>query len=177
MLVLNGSLQLHGANGVEVRRRPNSLIRRVKAAWDGGRAKTISGKVELLMIALLAVATASLCWATIGPLGPVGNWQAPTSSPAPQSAALLSTFDAFFRLDRSRNSVITITPLDIRVHGIREDLASGRGSAIIGTPDGRQRSVMMGEEIMPGVTLKFVESDVVTISRNGKEEQVFLEHD
>ena len=40
-----------------------------------------------------------------------------------------------------------------RFYGIRQDQASGRGAAIIATPDGLQRSFAVGEEIVPGVTL------------------------
>ena len=58
---------------------------------------------------------------------------------------------------------------------MREDRATGRGSAIIALPDGTQSSYGVGEEIMPGVTLTAVAADGVTISRNGVMEQLFLD--
>ena len=60
-----------------------------------------------------------------------------------------------------------VTSLNLKLYGVREDRATGRGSAIIALPDGRQMSFAVGEEVMPGVTLTAVGFDNVTISRNG----------
>ena len=70
---------------------------------------------------------------------------------------------------------MTVTALDLKLFGIRSDQASGRGSAIIATPDGRQQSYAVGEEILPGVTLDAVAFDNVTILRGGAREQIFLD--
>jgi general secretion pathway protein C len=69
---------------------------------------------------------------------------------------------------------VVVTSLPLTLHGVREDRATGRGSAIIATPDGQQNSIGVGEEIMPGVTLTGVGPDSVTISRGGVAEQLFL---
>jgi general secretion pathway protein C len=58
---------------------------------------------------------------------------------------------------------------------VRLNQAIGRGSAIIETPDGLQSSFATGDEIMPGVTLKSVTFDGAIISRNGVDEQIFLD--
>jgi general secretion pathway protein C len=58
---------------------------------------------------------------------------------------------------------------------VHEDRATGRGSAIIQLPDGRQLSFAVGEELLPGVTLAGVGFDNVTISRGGAQEQLFLD--
>ena len=68
-----------------------------------------------------------------------------------------------------------VTALDLKLYGVREDRATGRGSAIIALPDGRQISFAVGEEIMPGVALTAVGFDNVTISRGGALEQIFLD--
>ena len=68
-----------------------------------------------------------------------------------------------------------VTSLNLTLFGIREDRASGRGSAIVATPDGVQRSYMVGEEIMPGVRLAGVEFDSITIDRGGTSEQLYLD--
>ena len=68
-----------------------------------------------------------------------------------------------------------VTSLNLKLYGVREDRATGRGSAIIALPDGRQLSFAVGEEIMPGVTLTAVGFDNVTISRGGTAEQIFLD--
>ncbi len=52
---------------------------------------------------------------------------------------------------------------------------SGLGSAIIAGPDGVQNSFAVGDEILPGVLLKGVAFDHVTIDRGGAEEQIFLD--
>jgi general secretion pathway protein C len=68
-----------------------------------------------------------------------------------------------------------VTSLNLKLFGVREDRASGRGSAIIGTQDGQQRSFAVGEEIIPGVTLTAVGFDNITVSRGGTAEQLFLD--
>lgn len=52
----------------------------------------------------------------------------------------------------------------MRLYGLRSDGAGG-GSAIIGLADGRQVSVGVGEEVEPGLVLRGVGADHVTLAR------------
>jgi general secretion pathway protein C len=52
----------------------------------------------------------------------------------------------------------------MRLYGLRSD-GSGGGSAIIGLADGRQVSVGVGEEVEPGLILRDVGPDYVTLAR------------
>lgn len=52
----------------------------------------------------------------------------------------------------------------MRLYGLRSDGAGG-GSAIIGLADGRQVSVGVGEEVEPGLVLRGVGPDHVTLAR------------
>jgi general secretion pathway protein C len=52
----------------------------------------------------------------------------------------------------------------MRLYGLRSD-GSGGGSAIIGLADGRQVSVGVGEEVEPGLVLRGVGPDYVTLAR------------
>lgn len=131
--------------------------------------------LELLLLSLLAIQAARLVWALVTPVGPLGEWRAQGERPpVPGGAALLSSFDPFFRLTADSGPAL-VTSLALTLYGVREDRASGRGSAIIATPDGKQRSFAVGEEIVPGVTLKAVGFDNVTIARNGADEQLFMD--
>ena len=138
---------------------------------------TVYSVAELLLLVLVAVQCARLFWALLTPLGPVGEYRALSAAvPIAQSASTLATFDPFFRqAPGSAASPVVVTALDIRLYGTREDRATGRGSAIIGTPDGRQISYMVGEEILPGVVLTAVAFDHVTVTRGGAAEQLFLD--
>ncbi len=131
---------------------------------------------ELALLSLLAIQCARLVWTALTPVGPVGDWRAAdTLRPLPQaSVELLGSFDPFFRMAAASGPAV-VTALEIKLFGVREDRATGRGSAIVGTPDGVQKSYAVGEEIMPGVTLTAVRFDGVTITRNGAEEQVYLD--
>jgi general secretion pathway protein C len=141
-----------------------------------GRARGVNGwtLLELGLLALIALQCARLIWTALTPVGPLGDWRggAPgTNAAAPE---LLGGFDPFFRLSGSAGPV-TVTSLNLKLFGIRQDQASGRGSAIIAGSDGQQRSIAVGEEIEPGVTLKAVDFDSVTISRGGADEQLFMD--
>lgn len=138
------------------------------------RRPSLYSLAELTLIALIAVQLARLFWLLVTPLGPVGDWRPPALLAAPQATARLGDFDPFFRL-AGAGGPVAVTGLNLRLYGVREDQATGRGSAIIALPDGTQSSYGVGEEIMPGVTLAAVASDNVTISRNGVMEQLFLD--
>ena len=138
---------------------------------------TVYSVLELILLSLLALQCARLVWTLVTPMGPVGDWKAGSAlrAVAPTSTAILGTFDPFFRLSGESAGPVTVTSLNLKLFGVREDRASGRGSAIIGTPDGQQRSFAVGEEIVPGVTLAAVAADSVTVSRGGTPEQLFLD--
>ena len=133
---------------------------------------TVYSAVELLLLALIAVQAARLVWILVTPVGPVGEWR-PAGAFAPAGDSALTDFDPFFRLSAGGPAVVTA--LNLKLYGVREDRATGHGSAIIALPDGAQRSFGVGEEIMVGVTLAEVGFDNVTISRNGVREQIFLD--
>jgi general secretion pathway protein C len=141
-----------------------------------GRARGVNGwtALELALLALVAFQLARLIWTALTPVGPLGDWRGEAAPRSTGAATLLGGFDPFFRLGGGAGPV-TVTSLNLKLFGIRQDQASGRGSAIIAGSDGEQRSVAVGEEIEPGVTLKAVDFDSVTISRGGADEQLFMD--
>ena len=149
--------------------RARRLLRRVPRS-------TVFSAFELVLLSLLAVQSARLVWTIVTPVDPIGEWRTATAlRPAlPGAAALLGSFDPFFRLSGEAGPMV-VTSLNLKLFGVREDRASGRGSAIIGTPDGQQRSFAVGDEIVPGVRLVAVTFDGVTIDRGGVSEQLFLD--
>lgn len=79
---------------------------------------------------------------------------------------VLSRFDAFFHTG-ARSSLAEITNAgseQLRLFGVRAG-AGGGGSAILGLPDGTQLSVGVGEEVLPGLVLRAVAQDHVTVAR------------
>ncbi|HYN45126.1 MAG TPA: type II secretion system protein N [Allosphingosinicella sp.] len=135
---------------------------------------TVYSAAELALLVLIAVQSARLIWVLLAPLGPVGEWRAASALVAPGDGSVLTGFDPFFRLSAGAGPAV-VTSLNLKLYGVREDRATGRGSAIIALPDGRQMSFAVGEEIMPGVALTQVGFDNVTISRGGALEQIFLD--
>lgn len=129
---------------------------------------------ELAVVALLASQVARLVWTVAVPAGPVGAWAAPARAAAVADPALLGSFDPFFR-QAGDDEEATVSSLALTLLGTRVDTVSGRGSAIIATPDGTQASFLVGETIMPGVRLRSVEFDGVTIDRGGASERLMLD--
>jgi len=129
---------------------------------------------DIVLIVALGAAAVSLLWAVLRPYGPVGPWQGGVGvTLAAADPALLTRFDPFFRSAPAAGTAVTSLPL--KLFGTRTDQAMGRGSAIIATPDGLQNSFGIGDEIVPGVKLKSVAFDSVTIDRVGTVEQLFLD--
>jgi general secretion pathway protein C len=138
---------------------------------------TVYSLLELLLLVLIAVQCAGLFWAVLTPIGPVGEWKAlDLMRAAPPPGPRRGDFDPFFRqAPGAAQAPVVVTALDIRLHGITANRATGGGSAIIGTANGQQRVYQVGEEIMPGVVLTGVAFDHITISRGGAAEQLYLD--
>ncbi len=130
-----------------------------------------------LLALLLSFQSARLLWAIVTPVGPVGNWRAPSVNIVPSSAriALFSGFDPFFRNDAVAAGADNVTSLNLKLFGIRANESSGGGSAIIAGEDGIQNSFAVGEEIAPGVTLDSVAFDHVILSRGGVKESLYID--
>ncbi|MEG3166694.1 MULTISPECIES: type II secretion system protein N [Sphingomonas] len=131
--------------------------------------------VELALLAGLAVQCARLAWTVVTPITPLGDWRPAVPMVVGSPADILRDFDPFFRSDASGGAPTTVTSLQLTLFGTRLDEAMGRSSAIIAGPDGVQQSVGIGDEIQPGVRLKAVAFDHVTIDRGGADEDLFLD--
>lgn len=130
---------------------------------------------ELALMAVLAVQGARLLWVIVTPVAPLGEWRPLAPAIAGSPAAILEGFDPFFRLQGQQGAPAAVTNLQLTLFGTRIDEASGRGSSILAGPDGVQRSVSVGEEIQPGVRLKAVAFDHITIDRGGATEDLYLD--
>lgn len=129
---------------------------------------------ELALLALLAVQCARLTWTIATPVAPLGDWRPAGPAIPGDPEGVLRGFDAFFRISGTQ-APAAVTSLNVKLFGIRIDEAMGRGSAIVAGADGVQKSVSVGEEIAPGVKLKAVAFDHVTIERGGAAEDLFLD--
>lgn len=130
-----------------------------------------------LLALMLSFQAARLLWAIVTPVGPVGNWRAPSVNIVPSSAriGLFSGFDPFFRNDAVTAGTDNVTSLNLKLFGIRSNESSGGGSAIIAGEDGIQNSFAVGEEVAPGVTLDSVAFDHVILSRGGVKESLYID--
>ena len=120
-----------------------------------------------LLLVLIAVQAARLLWILVDAgrpgrrLAGLGRARRARRRCQPRRASIPSS------ASRATAGPAVVTSLNLKLYGVREDRATGRGSAIIALPDGRQLSFAVGEEIMPGVALAAVGFDNVTIDRGG----------
>src|SRR3569623_1162978 len=122
---------------------------------------------EIVLLAVLAVQCARLVWLVVTPTTPLGDWRPAAPGFAGSPSAMLRDFDPFFRLSGGDDRPGVVTSLQLTLFGTRVDEAMGGGSAIIAGPDNVQKSVAVGQEIMPGVQLKAVAFVHVTLVRGG----------
>lgn len=148
--------------------RARRLLRRVPVV-------TIYSLAELVLLAGLASQVARLLWTLATPVGPLGDWRPATPVVAGLPADALASFDPFFRLEADAGGPATVTSLQLTLFGTRIDEAQGGGSAIVAGPDGVQKSVAVSEELAPGVRLKAVAFDHVTLDRSGAMEDLFID--
>lgn len=133
--------------------------------------------LEWLLVALLVVQLVRLVWTMATPVGPLGDWngKAATILSPDARARLFRSFDPFYPAPVATTGTQTVTSLSLSLFGVRVNEGSGLGSAIISGADGVQQSYAVGDEIMPGVTLKSVAFDHVVIDHNGVVESLYLD--
>ncbi|MCR9129415.1 MAG: PDZ domain-containing protein [Alphaproteobacteria bacterium] len=133
--------------------------------------------VEIGLVALLAwIAAQALWFAVYGTDALDLTVEAPAGAADPVQAGLDRTgvatglFDALDGAVRVAEAVPE-TRLNMTLRGVRSGV---NGSAVIETPNQGQRSIPVGGEIAPGVTLVAVEDERVIINRSGARESLFL---
>lgn len=132
--------------------------------------------VELLLLAGLAVQCARLMWVIVTPVSPLGAWVPAGPTIPVDPAGVLGSVDPFYRVSGAQaQGPAVVTSLQLTLFGTRMDDAQARGAAILAGPDGLQRSVSVGEEVAPGVVLRGVAFDHVTLERGGAREDLFLD--
>lgn len=147
--------------------RTRAMVRRLPA----GSVYTVP---EFVLLAALAIQCARLAWVIATPVSPLGEWRPAEPVVPGDPVGLLRGFDAFFGGEEQAGPA-PVTALALSLYGTRIDEATGRSSAIVAGADKIQRSVSVGEEIAPGVRLKAVAFDHITIERGGVAEDLFLD--
>ena len=131
------------------------------------RPDRVRAGVELALALVLAVQLGRLILIAVEPAGQAAT-NTPPAALKPVDYAVFQRFDAFFRTG-GQSSLAEASAAgsgQMRLYGLRSDGAGG-GSAIIGLADGRQVSVGVGEEVEPGLVLRGVGADHVTLARGG----------
>lgn len=113
---------------------------------------------------ILLVQVGRLVWLFVAPAPLLPTASATPAKPV--DMGVLTRFDAFFRTGApsSLAGASGAEASQLRLFGVRAG-GEGGGSAIIGLADGRQLSVGVGEEVEPGLILREVGPDFVTLAR------------
>lgn len=143
-----------------------------------GRAWLTPRLVELAYIALLGVLLVRLVWLLVTPLPqPEIETRSPAAAPERADLSVFSRFDPFGGTPGAEEAVPDYadaqeTTLDLRLVGTT--VGGSITTATIETPNGRQRTVPLGEEILSGVVLRDVLPEQAILSRNGVTETLTL---
>jgi general secretion pathway protein C len=120
--------------------------------------------VEAALGLILLIQVGRLVWLFLAPAPAVQMAEAAPAQPV--DMGVLTRFDAFFRTGAASSlaGASGAEASQLRLFGVRAG-GEGGGSAIIGLADGRQLSVGVGEEVEPGLVLRGVGPDFVTLAR------------
>lgn len=146
-------------------------LRRLPGGWPG---RLLLGSLTILLIVQLV----RLAFAILTPASPLGDWRprAPDDISAAAKSELFARVDPFYRtLPTGEGVTNAVTGLQIGLYGIRMNMGTAAGSAIISGADGVQNSIGVGEEIQPGVRLVAVHFDHVEIDNAGKRELLYID--
>ncbi len=134
--------------------------------------------IEVLLMFALAVQVARLFWVMLSPPNAFGDWRpfepaiaGPQARAACSRPSILSTGRR--PQGRRRCPDGHFASSQALRHPPQRRL--GPGSAIIAIEAGVQNAYAVGDEITPGVTLKAVSFDHVTIARNGADETLYID--
>lgn len=122
-----------------------------------------------------------LVFLLLSPIIPVGGWQPRQAVIAPleEREAILSRYNPFtgqsLAATGQPNGPARVTALDLVLYGTRMNAVTGGGAAIIAGADGVQTNFLIGDEVLPGVTLVAVAFDNVTLERGGVRESLFID--
>jgi general secretion pathway protein C len=148
-----------------------------RSATSAGTRRTRADRIIISIAAglllLLGWQIARLVLVLMTPAGPLGPPPA-TAGASGKDREVAMRFDPFFRQTSEAASGV-VTSLPLKLFGTRIDFATGRGSAIIATPDGVQSSYLVGETVISGAKLASVAGDHVEIDRNGTRERLYLD--
>ena len=136
----------------------------------------LTNVVEICLLALLSLQVARFSWITLAPMQPLGAWRQPESvSSIVTPLGSEGSLDPFTRQGKGAASPPTEFST-FKLFGIREGNMLGPGAAVIAGSDGQQRSYVVGEEITPGIRLKAVQADHVTIGQGAREQEIYFEN-
>ena len=142
-----------------------SFSTQIRAVWSE-QPERVRLAVEVALALLLVVQLGRLVWIVAEPRDAAASMAASPVVVSPADPGVFQRFDAFFRAGGQGRSAEGGAGGggQMRLYGLRSDGAGG-GSAIIGLADGRQVSVGVGEEVEPGLVLRGVGPDHVTLAR------------
>ncbi|MEO0983606.1 MAG: type II secretion system protein N [Pseudomonadota bacterium] len=166
-----------------------AILNRLSFRAEGAaRALWLRTVLNLVLLALLALAAARLIWLFVDPRGSVsqvtepaaGAFAGAAASPSIQAdISRLIELNPFSVADAPASPVEDVvyeepeTTLNLVLDGQRAATGDATGAAWITTPDNTQEMFFVGDEILPGVTLERILSDRVILGRNGARESLF----
>ncbi|PWE17119.1 hypothetical protein DDZ18_10495 [Marinicauda salina] len=143
------------------------------------------GAVELALVAVIAMLLARAVWFGIyggeidrlsadmvAPSARLATDEAPTDLTILAEGRLFAS--AAFEAEVDPVESAPETQLDLTLRGVRRGPTPQSGAAVVQTPQEGQRTVAIGGEIAPNVTLEAVYADRVIINRRGNRESLFL---
>lgn len=168
--------------GNEQFRRSAALFQRARAAGrrllparGGVGSSWAVSLVEIVLAIAVGLVFARLVWTFAAPL-PVSAAPPPPKTAAPAPAEVSNLFRAIVAPEVDPVAVAAEaaeTSLNLALHGTWVE-PDGRGTAIIRTPDGVQKSFSVGDTICCGARLNGVFADRVEITRGGARESLSL---
>ena len=128
-----------------------------------------------LLLALLALLAAWLGLRAMNIIAVSAEPARRFAMPAMTDMALLSRQDPFFATSPAAED-LAVTALPFTLHGLRRDIATAGGAAIIAASDGVQKVYAVGDSLGDGVTLSGVAGDHVILNNGGRQEALWLDN-
>lgn len=128
--------------------------------------------LQAILFAIGGLLLARWAWQFFAPT----SLELPSKVEQPPSMQLSTVLSAHWFKPATGQIIIATPPVNFKLVGIYASTSSKPGFAIFQLADGKQRAVLLNQEIQPGIILQEIKPDAVEVGQQGNTQKLIFEN-